>query len=234
MSDKELVSVEVKPAQLLQIAVDSGADLDKLEKLMDLQMRYEENEARKAYNEAISAFRSECPAIKKTRKAHNSKYAGLAETIEQIKGLMSKHGLSHSWRTLQGENKSVGVTCVLTHRQGHKEETTLYADADTSGSKNSIQAIGSTVTYLQRYTLFAMLGLAGTDQDLDGELPESDVDYINRDQLARIDELIIATNTDENAFCTYYKIKSVPLLPVSKYEHAVSGLEAKLKKKDSK
>jgi hypothetical protein len=49
---------------------------------------------------------------------------------------------------------------------GHSERTTLSATADTSGSKNSIQAIGSTVTYLQRYTLLAAVGLAaGGDDD---------------------------------------------------------------------
>lgn len=157
----------VTPAQMLQIAVEQNADLDKLEKLMELQERWDATNARKSYVAAISAFRSECPAIEKTRKAHNSMYAGLAESIEAIKDVLSRHGLSHSWATDQKDGL-VTVTCTVTHVEGHHESTSLSAAPDTSGSKNSIQAIGSTVSYLQRYTLYALLGLASKDQDTDG------------------------------------------------------------------
>ena len=40
----------VQPAELLRIAINNGADLDRLEKLMDMQERWEANEARKAYH----------------------------------------------------------------------------------------------------------------------------------------------------------------------------------------
>jgi len=119
----------------------------------------------------MAKFRENCPSIVKTKKAHNSKYAGLAETISQIKGVESECGLSHSWRT-DSKNKTVEVTCIVTHELGHSEQTTLFAEPDKSGSKNSIQAIGSSVTYLQRYTLFSLLGLASIEDDLDGgEIP---------------------------------------------------------------
>lgn len=159
--------VAITPDRMLQIAVEQGADLDKLEKLMDLQARWEADQARKAYVQAMSNFRGECPAIDRTREGHNNKYAGLAETVEQIKELLSKHGLSHSWKTQQ-DGPQITVTCCVTHSMGHSECTSLTAAPDTSGNKNSIQAIGSTTSYLQRYTLFAILGLASKDQDDDG------------------------------------------------------------------
>ena len=49
------------------------------------------------------------------------------------------------------------MTCVVSHRLGHSEENTLTAGRDESGNKNNIQAVGSTITYLQRYTLKAAL-----------------------------------------------------------------------------
>lgn len=187
MSDKALKNVEqanqavtpVTPAQMLQIAVEQNADMEKLEKLMELQERWDANNAKKAYVAAMSKFRAECPSIAKTREGHNTKYAGLAETIDQIKGLLSECGLSHSWRTEQREGNVV-VTCTLTHIDGHSESTSLAAGGDTTGSKNSIQAIGSTVSYLQRYTLFAILGLASQEMDTDGdvETPQDVVDAI--------------------------------------------------------
>jgi hypothetical protein len=158
----------VTPNQLLQLAVETKADVAHLEKLMDLQFKWEANQARKVYVKALSNFRADCPIIPRTLKGYNSNYAGLSETLEHIKGLLSIHGLSHSWRTQQVD-QVVSVTCRLTHVEGHYEETSLSAMPDTSGNKNSIQAIGSTVSYLERYTLFALLGLASQDMDDDAQ-----------------------------------------------------------------
>ena len=195
MSEQEIVTINsgvpaaITPAEMLSIAVQQGAELDKLEKLMELQERWEKNEAKKAYTNAMSKFRSECPTILKTKDGHNSKYAGLAETIGQIKGLLAKNGLSHSWRTEQGNNM-IAVTCCITHSQGHSECTSLSAGADSSGSKNSIQAIGSTVTYLERYTLVAILGLASSDQDDDGKASSSGGMFVS-DEKSILDALLI-------------------------------------------
>ncbi len=157
------------PSALLQIAIDQGADLDRLEKLMDLQTRWEDNEARKAFTLAMTAFRSTCPPIKKDKKGHNSNYASLAHSLSVIKDHLSKHGLSHSWKTAQSDNGLISVTCCVTHELGYQECTTLSASADTTGSKNAIQAMGSTISYLERYTLYAILGLASSELDDDGD-----------------------------------------------------------------
>ena len=163
MSDEKQLEVS-NPSRLIEIAINQNADVDKLSKLMDMQERWEANEAKKAYVRAISAFRAECPAIAKTRKAYDSTYAGLAETIDTIKPILEKHGLSHSWKTSQ-QGDSIAVQCCVTHIMGHTECTTLQGPPDKTGSKNSIQAIGSTVAYLERYTLYAILGLASMDDD---------------------------------------------------------------------
>ena len=179
--------VATTPATLLQIAVEQGADIDKLTKLMDLQERYEANQARKEYISAMSIFRAECPTIEKTREAHNSKYAGLAETINQIKPLLASNGLSHAWKTKQ-DNGAISVTCCVTHDQGHQECTTLTASADNSGKKNDIQALGSTLSYLERYTLYAVLGLASGDMDNDGN--REPVDLIDDEKLLTLEAKI--------------------------------------------
>jgi len=176
-------TVPVTPAQMLQIAVEQNADLDKLEKLMELQERWDANQAKKSYVAAMSDFRRECPSIAKTKTGHNTKYAGLAESIDQIKDLLSGCGLSHSWHTVQ-DGDNVTVTCTVTHVDGHSDSTSLAAGPDTSGSKNSIQALGSTVSYLQRYTLFAILGLASQEMDDDGN-PETPQDVIDELQSAQ-------------------------------------------------
>lgn len=153
---------------LLATALQNGADVTVLEKIMDLVERNNEAEAKRQFVDAMNKFRSTCPPVKKTKKGHNTKYAGLAESIDQIKGAMAENGLSHRWTTGKDTDGLVLVTCIVSHVAGHEESTTLTGEPDTSGSKNSIQAIGSTVSYLQRYTLFAALGIASEDDDTDG------------------------------------------------------------------
>lgn len=160
------------PNTLLRLAVEQGADLERLEKLMELQQRWEANEARKAWVAAMNAFKANPPVLTKNRRVQfgNTVYnhASLDEAVRVITEGLSAHGLSHRWTVEQLDGGMVRVTCVITHEMGHSESTSMQAGADSSGSKNSIQAIGSTVTYLERYTLLAATGLAAKGMDDDG------------------------------------------------------------------
>jgi hypothetical protein len=162
----------ITPMSMLNMAVSQGADLDKLEKLMALQERYEANEARKAFTKALSDFKAVGVSIDKDKhvKYGNTEYnhATLGNICNIIGSELSKFGLSYRWNTEQNDGK-IKVTCVLMHILGHSESVSLESGADSSGSKNAIQAIGSTVSYLQRYTLLAITGTATQEQDDDGE-----------------------------------------------------------------
>lgn len=167
-----VVSPAVTPMALIQLAMNQNADIGKLEALMNLQLRWEANEAKKAFVAAMNAFKADSPEIVKNAKvaydqvAYN--YATLDHVCKQITQALSKHDISHRWRVVQETDKLIRVTCILTHSMGHSEETTLSGMPDTSGSKNAIQAIGSAVTYLERYTLLAATGLAAANGDNDG------------------------------------------------------------------
>ena len=173
--------VEGSPAEMIQLAVSQNADLDKIERLLELQIKWEANESRKAYNFAMAEFKKNPLRIEKdkkvgyeTAKGHvGFSHASLANVVDVITAGLSEHGLSASWKTKQ--NGAIEVTCVITHVKGHSEETTLSAPADPSGSKNAIQAIGSTITYLQRYTILSATGLAVHGQDDDGKGSEESV-----------------------------------------------------------
>lgn len=215
------------PAEMIQLAVSKGADLDKLEKLLTLQERYEANQARKAYHKAMADFKANPPKIDKdqTVKFGTTQYnhASLFNVTEKISGELSKHGLSASWTTQQ--NGQILVTCKITHVLGHSEETTIAAPADASGSKNAIQAIGSTITYLQRYTLLSLAGLATCDQDDDGRA--AGVEYVTEKQLHELRDHIIISKTDEGKLCAHLKIDTLEKLPQTRFQEVVSMLKAK-------
>lgn len=161
------------PMAILNNAVDGGADVATLTQLLTLQERWEKNEARKAFDAAMSDAKANMPKITKGREVdftHNGKrtnyrYEDLASIAETINPVLSEHGLSYRFRTESPPNAPISVTCIISHRLGHSEENTLSAPRDEGAGKNSLQAIGSAVTYLQRYTLKAGLGLAASYDD---------------------------------------------------------------------
>jgi hypothetical protein len=167
----------VTPMHMIQLALQQG-NLDKLAQFMDLQERHEKNEARKAYVAAIAVFKQNPPTVTKSKQvSFRNKTGGLTEYVHATladvvaaatKGLADV-GISHRWDVAQ-QPGSVKVTCILTHRDGHSEEVSMHSGIDDSGGKNAIQAIGSAVTYLQRYTLMAATGMAAQEQDDDGKV----------------------------------------------------------------
>lgn len=165
------------PADLLQMAVAQGADLDRLERLMALQERWEAGEARKAFVAAMTAFKSEPLEIFKRKQVGYSdkngnfvgyKHAELSDIADVVVPAMARHGLSHRW-DIKKESNRVVVSCIVTHKLGHSESVTMDAAPDDSGKKNSIQQVASAVTYLERYTLLAATGMSTKEQvDDDG------------------------------------------------------------------
>lgn len=173
----EAVTIQPKnPGEMMVLAIQHGADPAVLQKLIEIQAQWEAMQARKAYVKAMAAFKTDCPAVLKkdaevdftsSRGRTHYKHATLGGIVLSITPLLSQNGLSVSFETEQKENR-VGVTCHITHELGHRESTKLSGPNDDSGNKNAIQAVGSAVTYLQRYTLLAALGLATAEQDDDG------------------------------------------------------------------
>ena len=226
------------PAEMIRAAVSSGANLDQLKKLLSLQERYDANEAKKAYNKAMAEFKANPPKIDKDKKVGYSSKAGgnvkyshasLYNVVDKITVELSKHGFSASWKTQQ--NGKIIVTCRITHSLGHSEETSLSADADTSGAKNAIQAIGSTISYLERYTLLAATGLATYDQDNDGIVEEPKVD---ENKIKILKDLLASLQVDEAKFLEYMEVEKVEDIPASQYSKAKIALEAKKKGKEAK
>ncbi len=220
------------PMELLDRALERGDDLSVLEKLMDLQDRHETRQARKAFDAAVGDAKADIPVIKKNRTGHNNKaYADLSAFADAVAPVLAKHGLNYRFRSRQ-EGAAIFVTCVLSHRDGHSEETTLSGAADTSGNKNSIQAVGSTLTYLQRYSLTLALGLAASEDD-DGQAAGGN-EAISEEQAATIRKRLGETESDIAKFCDLLKVESIAAIRQRDYAGAMAVIDAKAKKKAPK
>lgn len=161
------------PADMIMYVMQKGGSIDQLEKFMELQLRWEADQARKAFVEAMAEFKKNPPQIVKDKEVAFSgtfyTHATLGNVTNAIVEGLAKHGFSHRWNVKQ-EGALIEVSCTITHRQGHSESVSMQAGKDDSGKKNAIQQVASTITYLQRYTLLAATGLATHDQiDDDGQ-----------------------------------------------------------------
>lgn len=171
-----LVGGGTTPADLLRVAMERGANMDLMERLMALQERHEANEARKAFVDNMAAFKCEPLDIFKRKEVGYKtqdggfvgyKHAELSDVVAVVVPALARNGFSHRWDVKQEQGR-VFVTCIVTHRAGHSESLTMDAAPDDSGKKNKLQQVASTVTYLQRYTLLGITGTAAKGMDDDG------------------------------------------------------------------
>lgn len=225
------------PMQMAYHLIQHGADLGSVKEMLAVSKELAADQARRAFDAALSAAKAEIPPILKNRKVDfvgktgirtNYQHEDMGEIARTVDPILARHGLSYRFRTQQQEGGSITVTCIVAHREGHAEENALTAGRDESGNKNNIQAVGSTITYLQRYTLKAALGLAASNDD-DGRASGGDQDnaVISTEQRDELLKLIEDTGTDVALFCRYYKIEAVPDLPASKFASAKKRLDDK-------
>lgn len=158
------------PMGLLQLAIEREGSIDVIERLAKLQMEMMDREARIAYINAFEQFKANAPTIVKDaaiviKGETMGKFAKLDQVCDKLIPALLNVGISHRWKTAMVEGKVV-VTCYLRHRLGYEEEgCTLGAAPEQSGFKNPVQAVGSTSSYFERYTLLKSCGIAVKDQD---------------------------------------------------------------------
>lgn len=218
------------PMQMLSAAMERGVDPEQLDKLLALQERYEKNEARKAYYEARAAFAKNPPKVvkDKTNSQYGSRYSSIENFVSAVVPGLSPHGLSASW-TIDQSN-GISVTCVLTHEAGHSESVTISGPPDTSGSKNQLQQIKSTITYLKLATLEAITGIASEVGNLSddgngaGKKPDPNDEPATEEQIAKIAEWRDAGKISDK---TEAWIKKASPLTVGQATHLLNELKVR-------
>lgn len=173
MPSQALVVTDNPYMAMAQQALALGK-VEQLDKLIDMQFKWDAEQARKAFIAAMAAFKSSPLLITKDKenKQYSSMYTTLGNLVNTASEVMAQHGLTADWNIEQAD-KLIRVTCILSHEAGHSKSVTLESAPDTSGAKNTIQQIKSTVTYLRGATFEAVTGLAsqekaGINRDDDG------------------------------------------------------------------
>lgn len=151
-----------------RLARDPSVDVDKLERLIAMQERIISRNAKAEFYADFAEMQALLPTVMERGQTNNGFYATHEDIVEAVRPALKQFGFMLTFRTKFPDPTTVQVVGVLAHRSGHAEETEFISKADTSGSKNAIQALGSAQSYGQRYTTRALLNIASRKDDDDG------------------------------------------------------------------
>ncbi len=226
-----------------RVALNPNIDIDKMERLLEMQERILDRNAKAAFTSALAEMQPKLPVV--DRKGNitihkkdadktpenviqSTPYALWEDINDAIRPLLAQYGFALSFR-VKKEADRVEVTAILSHREGHSEETMLSLPMDTTGSKNNVQSIGSSTSYGKRYTAGALLNITSRGEDDDGKLAGAE-GVISEEQLATLRTLADEVGGDLAKLCAHFKIEALPDLPATKFEAAKAIMEAKRRK----
>lgn len=233
------------PNAVILKAMDKNYSPELIEKMMDLQERYEKRQAQKAYVQAMAEFKKSPPEILKTKHVEyvNAKnqtvewdHAQLGEIAEAINKGLSEYNFYVRWDMEQPTPNEVKTTCIITHADGHSEQTSMSGPPDTSGNKDTLKAVASTNTIQQRITLLALTGLAAKGTDIEYPNKEEATEFITKDQVSELTKDISDAGVMPNSFIKSLKVETLSELQVKDFQNVKNKLAyiIKAKKKHQK
>lgn len=237
MSEAELVTVvENQNTTVLNIiqqaAKNPDVDIDKMERLLQMQERIMDKQSEQSFNIAMKVVQEQIPSVlkNKTNTQTNSKYADLEAINNAINPVITKNGFSISFGTDQSPlEKHYRITGIVSHVDGHSRTYQVDIPQDDAGikgtkNKSNTHAFGSSMSYGRRYLNLLIWNISTSDDD--GNLAGAG-ELITESQVKELQTLIDETETDIQQFCKFQKIKSLTNMPLNQFGKAIKLFEAK-------
>lgn len=236
------------PTSILEIisraAFDPAVDADKIERLIEMARRVRADDAKQAYIAALVVMKPQLPTIDRNGRIvihtkgadktdaniiQSTEYALWEDIDAAITPILADNGFVLTHLCGKGSEGRITVTGVLSHKQGHEKETTMELPLDSSGSKNNVQAVGSSTSYGKRYTAGLLLNLRFKGHDDDGKLGGGGDGNgnVTEEQAERILELLNRDKMSVPKFCGYFKIDNVLGLPAKEYTRALEVINTR-------
>ncbi len=239
--DTAMTRTDPTPMSLMQLAIEKGAGVGELERLVALQERYEAREAKKAYVRAMAACQAAMPIIVRnaTNNHTHKNYVNLEGMVRQARPVYMAHGFSLSFNTADCPIAGyMRVICLCSHIAGHTEPFQIDLAIDGTGAKGgsnmtALQGAGSTMSYGERYLTQKVFNLIISDADKEGELFGKMP--IGPEQLAELQADIDTRDMDVSKFITFMNIPSGKLadMPSRDFSKAMQLIKLKPLKKGS-
>jgi hypothetical protein len=231
--NSDLVEVQGNPLAVYQSLVAQGTDPDKLAKLLDLQERWERNQAVKAFSIAKLECKSELPVVVRDKKGDKGMYPSLEHVSREIDPFVTKHGFTHDFGTKTSQKDNcITVTLTVSHRDGHSEVRELVdIPHDTAGpkgtpNKSAVQGLVSSTSFAQRKLKLMYWDITVADEDRDGAAP---TEKITEAEVESLRTMLMETGSDIARFCKAYAVERIEDLPKSQLMQARAQINRKAK-----
>lgn len=244
MSTPSLLEVEPASAALIPVAdpnvfmnvieraaTDPNVNVEKMEKLWEMYKNIVQWQAEKSFNAAFAQMQAQMPVITERGEIKDgngkvrSQYAFFEDINDVVKPLLQEYGFAVMFKTEDADLETVRVVGILMHKDGHRESCPLPLPADNSGSKNSVQARGSSISYAKRYILIDLLNITTRGEDDDGQAGGAKT--ITEDQVLELQKRITEYGVNQPEFLRYFNVPNLTRLPLAKYDDAITALERK-------
>lgn len=213
-----------------RVAMAPDADLEKLERLIELKERMAARDAKSVYDAAFAEMQAEIPMIPERgeMKIGGSivKYPLWEDINDIMRPILARYGFGLSFRIASQESGEVTVVAMLAHRSGHREETAITMNPNKAGGANDAHKVGSAVTYAKRYAASALLNLTSGEVD-DGGVAAGAGALISEEQKGRLVDLLEETGANVPAFLNYIGTATLDDLPEAQFGRALALLERK-------
>lgn len=222
-------------------ATNPDVDIDKMERLLDMQERILERLAKQAFTKSKIAMRDKLPEISMRGRIvirdksnpsniiQETPFARFEDIHAEVMPILSVHGFDLSFKNGMAPDGKVRITTILSHVDGHSEETFFDLPHDSSGSKNAVQAVGSSTSYGKRYGVLNILNIRVVGEDDDG-MEAGKPATISDEQNMELGTLAAEVGADMPKFLKFMKVEKLSDLPASRFKEAKDALEAKRKK----
>ena len=216
---------------LIERAVSNPeVDIGKMQALLDMQLTIMDKEAERAYLADFPLMQAEIKSVRKEGKGQSNNYATFDDMNDATQEARAKYGFSISFVPETGEG-FLKIKGIISHRQGHQETTELTLPFDTTGNKNDVQAIGSSLKYGMRYCMMALLSISTHEGDTDGAL----ITYLTVGESESLNNYCIEHKLDAAKFYEFYSkhykrpISSWEDFPAGSFNTVMDFLQEKAK-----
>jgi hypothetical protein len=245
-----IVKPPPEPTNVLAIIARAAADPavlpDKMRALLDMQKEIMAEEARIAFTRSFVGLQADLPTIRtdgkieirekvaggeRTGKVQQATpYATFQNIMKTVKPLLQKHGFILWFGPDVNPAGGIIIRGYLDHVKGHGKTCVVPLPLETSGSKNNVQGVGSSLSYGKRYAAISMLNIishAKDDADLDGHVadaakPKEPPKKISKAQAAELEKAVNDCGVGTDAFCDHYKINHLSDLTTDLFDQAIT------------
>lgn len=165
-----------EPQDLLRLAVERGADVGTIERLMAVRRELNAEQAKRQFDVALADFQAECPVVIKTTNVDGKyNYSKFEDIIAVARPFLQKHGFSFTLGTdVTSADGWVIATCRAVHNAGHSEiSTAKFPLGKGTALMSTTQVYASALSFASRRVFCNCFGIVTAGEDKDGRQPQA-------------------------------------------------------------